>query len=1068
MDRFMQFEQCEATSLETSIAINDVLMPHNETSVWVFSGLNVRVSQSNLSPIKIRVQTKQHTVNASGKVKNPNIVIYNSSFESLDLKPGTNAQITDCYVDAVYDSRPTLITANNARVLIQNSTFERCVNENGSTALLAQNNSQTTIENSLFRRHNSSMGIFLLADTCTLNMTYSTIAQNVAFSAGFSPITLYEGSQAAISGSTFTSNSAMKGGALTAEGGCRVKISNCTFSSNTAVAGGALSLTKNTTLDTNGCSFESNQAVNDTFIETDLRQISIQDLDRVGHGGSIYASNSTINLNNDRFRDNRGISGGVIYQVKGSVAVLKSNFLDTNATKDGGAIKVDNGHLTVKDSLFEHNTASSGGAIAGAGKTIVNFNNATFTLNRAEVYGGSIFVNFSTENFKNSVYQASSRLDLRSCLFEKNSALEFGGAIAGHNNGVISIDRSTFIQNKVNIGRGGAIHAKQIHLEVQNTRFTGNRALNSGGAIGGELNVKMAIRSCTFEKNEAGTGAASSSLRISSVHSSSAQRSSVHKSISKMKAIFNHSPGNNFDQEQHAVEKSMTPKHSAAIDSDKSRTQKSYPHRKMKMKILRYRSKKSMKMLANGDLIENVDRTGGNVGWASGGAVCGMFSTTMEIHESNFTGNTADQGGGVHAQFQSQLTLTGCSFYDNSVSYVGGALLVGSMGLIQGSLFVNNSATAGGAVHGDNGASVHIQGSNFTGNTASRSGGAVEVQTGFLSMTDCVLRNNSASYAGGAAEVSFKALFLATNTSFVDNTATYGGGAIIVTDNVVVNISHSNFVRNRAPNGAGLEMDRECEAHLMNSVFYGNYAEVGGAVDFGFKTTLEVHNSSFINNTAGNAAPAIFVGAQSKAKVVYSVLKDNAAKSDGGAVTVSEESSLDIRDSDVTGNHGDAGGAIYVSAQSSLRVENCRFSNNSANQRGGAILAMGTSAVKIYTSNFSQNTATEGGVLYTTGETEFSLTDAVLLNNVVSGYGGALSLELSTKNFMDGITCVGNQANDGGCLSLNAVTLTLRRSNISGNSGSTQGAAIYMDNSNVQVSKLPCATVTSVLGRVGL
>ena len=165
-------------------------------------------------------------------VENPQITIHNSSFGSLDLNPGTKALITDCYIDAEFKQRSTLITANNSDVSIQNCHFENFVNENGSTILFGHNNSHVTIENSVFLKHTSSKGVLFLRDNSSMHLSSSTISDNVGTSLDFSSITLQHGIHAVIRNATFRNNSAFIGGVLIAEDHCQLTLDNCTFSSN--------------------------------------------------------------------------------------------------------------------------------------------------------------------------------------------------------------------------------------------------------------------------------------------------------------------------------------------------------------------------------------------------------------------------------------------------------------------------------------------------------------------------------------------------------------------------------------------------------------------------------------------------------------------------------------------------------------------------------------------------------------------------------------------------------------------------------------------------------------------
>ena len=94
--------------------------------------------------------------------------------------------------------RPTLITANNSDVSIQNCHFANFINENGSTVLYGHNYSHVTIENSVFVQHNSSKGVLFLQNNSFMFINDSTYSDNVASSPGYSPISLRDGIQAAV------------------------------------------------------------------------------------------------------------------------------------------------------------------------------------------------------------------------------------------------------------------------------------------------------------------------------------------------------------------------------------------------------------------------------------------------------------------------------------------------------------------------------------------------------------------------------------------------------------------------------------------------------------------------------------------------------------------------------------------------------------------------------------------------------------------------------------------------------------------------------------------------------
>ena len=242
MDRLTFIEKYLKSSTTPTINVTDVTLSSNETFRWIFSGLNVNVAQCNIDSIRIIVQSDKQMV------ENPEVVIHNSSFSSLDLNPGSKAQITDCYIDAQFIPRPTLITANNSDVSIQNCHFGNFMNENGSTVLYGHYYSHITIENSVFIQHSSSEGVLFLENNCYMFINNSTHSHNVATSFGYSAIGLLEGVHTVMINTVFSKNSAVSGGALIAKFQCKIALTNCIFTSNKAITGKALSISKNPNL----------------------------------------------------------------------------------------------------------------------------------------------------------------------------------------------------------------------------------------------------------------------------------------------------------------------------------------------------------------------------------------------------------------------------------------------------------------------------------------------------------------------------------------------------------------------------------------------------------------------------------------------------------------------------------------------------------------------------------------------------------------------------------------------------------------------------------------------------
>ena len=190
--------------------------------------------------------------------------------------------------------------------------------------------------------------------------------------------------------------------------------------------------------------------------------------------------------------------------------------------------------------------------------------------------------------------------------------------------------------------------------------------------------------------------------------------------------------------------------------------------------------------------------------FTSGGAMA-MFETSMIIHSSVFTSNmNLDGGAGVFFVTNiSNLEIHSSTFHDNhALNRFGGVMSVndrshvivnnctvtnsrsqqgGVMDVMQsnitiiGSEFSNNSVTiVGGVITADLNSHVTLISSNFSNNTAS-SGGAIYALNTNVTISGGTFTNNTAGAEGGGIVVSQGQLLLDENAVFINNTAISGG-----------------------------------------------------------------------------------------------------------------------------------------------------------------------------------------------------------------------------------------------------------------------------------------------------
>ncbi|MCP4698935.1 MAG: hypothetical protein GY862_19085 [Gammaproteobacteria bacterium] len=152
-----------------------------------------------------------------------------------------------------------------------------------------------------------------------------------------------------------------------------------------------------------------------------------------------------------------------------------------------GSISLKN--LTIRDG-YAPDTEHGGGILVDAGVTLT-VSGSAFLNNRADTNGGAVRVTDNTVT-----------VTIDKSLFQNNSA-SHGGAIS--NEGVLTVNNSTFLQNSSLVSKGGGIRS-QGSLEVNNSTFSGNSGVDSGGGISVWSPGATLALTNTILANNAGSG----------------------------------------------------------------------------------------------------------------------------------------------------------------------------------------------------------------------------------------------------------------------------------------------------------------------------------------------------------------------------------------------------------------------------------------------------------------------------------------------------------------------------------------------------------------------------------
>lgn len=246
----------------------------------------------------------------------------------------------------------------------------------------------------------------------------------------------------AVSGSTFTGNTALyNGGAIESWGGA-LTITGTSFISNSANAGGAVVNNMNSVMTVTESAFQWNSADN---------------------GGAILNdNNSVLNVTVTGFYSNTASSlGGGIVNISGTITIHESE-LNWNTALYGGGIQ-NQSLLTATLMSIGHNSAEWGGGIdnGGAGRLVVV--RAGFGSNTALYYGGGIY---------NAATLTAARVD-----FQNHSA-DAGAGL--YNDGAARLENTTFDHNGAT-NMGGGILNNSGALTLTNVTLNDNWAAGGGG-----------------------------------------------------------------------------------------------------------------------------------------------------------------------------------------------------------------------------------------------------------------------------------------------------------------------------------------------------------------------------------------------------------------------------------------------------------------------------------------------------------------------------------------------------------------------------------------------------------
>lgn len=238
----------------------------------------------------------------------------------------------------------------------------------------------------------------------------------------------------------------------------------------------------------------------------------------------------------------------------------------------------------------------------------------------------------------------------------------------------------------------------------------------------------------------------------------------------------------------------------------------------------------------------------------------GFLATGHDAMLDGFTicNGHADDGGGVYYDQYPPKTVRNCVFRGNSATNSGGGLYVDGSARVIDCVFEDNSAGhAGGGLRVDqHGSEVEVYGCVFNGNTAETIGGGAALWNTRFHVRDCTFNQNQSGWRGGAISTGNAAKI--AGCAFNNNVADDGGGAIRHVFNDI-DVVDSTFLGNRAGDAGGaIYKDTAIPPdvfllNIANCTFNGNVCAQTGAG--GGALRLELAEALVVNCILWNDSP---------------------------------------------------------------------------------------------------------------------------------------------------------------------------------------------------------------------
>ena len=687
------------------------------------------------------------------------------------------------------------------------------------------------------------------------------------------------------------------------------------------------------------------------------------DIEDTFFSGQENSSTALELINSSAVIHNSSFVSNVVGNLK-RVELLRAEYHTFATVHVGGAVILNQSEGMFIGSIFKENQAEIGGAIFCEIDSNITIINCVFEQNYASIhshsdsnkcYGGALYCQDGCYLIvENSTFDSNAAFELIKST--RNANVYSGGAIAVVHHARLDVNGCTFHNNEATLN-GGAIYIWKSMVSVGNSQFIYNIAGYNGGAIylEGDISREAAGESATtVQRSQVCV------MTITSSQFSSNEASADGGAINTIQCVI-HIIWSDFND-------NVAERNGGAF-------------------------------AASSTMITFIESTFWYNLAEDGGASYTSFSS-VNITYSCFIGNEADRGGALSCWQSTTLNVNMSRFDDNGAGTAGAIYISLGFMNIQESVFTHNNAEDDGGVIDSFSTPINIQGSKFLFNEAINSGGAIRTYNGrygkefvTVQIKECTFNYNKA--VDGAALFVRIVTLNVIDCDFMENTAETGimyisesnvnlSGNVKLANNIgslysfncKLNVTHSgtiSFLNNSSPiettlyqqGGAITSFQSQMSLYGTCTLIY-NSAENGGAI-LATESKMFVYGELLIaNNTAIKNGGGIYLYQSEFISKDYSTitLLSNAANSIGGGIhSISSLIKVDHPASSVhfITNQALAGGGISLEMNARLYI---------------LVITWPQTVHNKYAVMFSSNSANYGGAVYVSDETNSGTCDS--------------------------------------------------------------------------------------------